>query len=34
MERNGEAVKNIEFIPYNIHHINIYVLFWSFFIMN
>lgn len=25
MEKNEEAVKNIKYILYNIHHINIYI---------
>ncbi|ACN52865.1 hypothetical protein BVAVS116_E0034 (plasmid) [Borreliella valaisiana VS116] len=24
MERNRKAIKTIKFVPYNIHHINIY----------
>ncbi len=32
MERNRKAIKSIKFVPYNIHHINIYGVYLGFFI--
>lgn len=33
MEKNGEAVKNIKYILYNIHYINIYMYYFKVFLL-